>query len=243
MTDDERKARMEELAAAIRENELKLRMAGLEYKKMQRELSDGAVFANFDGTVLTVNDPDEAYRDNLPVLKISGGGGYLVRGSISELRLGELSVGQRVTLNSWSYGSCEGTVTEISDVPSGDEFWSDGNNNVSYYSFIVQVDEEANLEEGEYMDIQLLQEDGARGFYLQDAFLLQENGKSYVFVRGEGELLEKREVVTGGKLWCEYTEILSGLTMEDYIAFPYAKASVPDAKTAEGDLNELYGWG
>ncbi len=243
MSEDERKQRMEELKNAINENQMKLRMAELEYKKMQRELGDGVVYAQFDGTILTVNDPDTAFVNNEPVIKLSGGGGYFIRGSISELRLGELYVGQPVEVLSWETGETfTGTVATISDVPSGNEYWSDGNNNVSFYDFTVRVGEEVNLPEGGWMELHLISEGRQSGFYLQDAFLLQENGKSYVFVRGENELLEKREVVTGRKLWGENTEIVSGLSIEDYIAFPYAKATEPGAKTVEGTVEELYGW-
>ena len=48
-------------------------------------------------------------------------------------------------------------------------------------------------------------------------------------------------MVTGKALWGSYTEILEGLTAEDYIAFPYGKLVVAGAPTREGDLSELYG--
>ena len=242
--DGDRKARMEELKRSIAENELALRVKNLEYRKMERELGDGVIYADFDGTVLTVNDPDEAYQNNLPVLKLSGGGGYYIRGTISELRLNSIFVGQSVEVTSWqTYETYMGTISEISDVPTTDDFWYDGNANASYYAFYVVLSDDVDLEEGSMAELRLVQEEGASGFYLQDAFFLQENGKNYVFVRGENGLLEKREVVTGGKLWGQYTEILSGLTREDFIAFPYAKSTEEGAKTAEGTEGELYGWG
>lgn len=243
MTEEERKARMAELKQNIETNQIKLRMAELELKQMKRELGDGAVYAKFDGTVLTVTDPDEAFMNNTPVVKLSGGGGYLIEGAISELRLTEIHVGQQVEMTSWeTYETYTGTILEVSDVPTDNNFWSDGNNNVSYYGFTVAVDGEADLREFETMEMRLVSSGGSSGFFLPDAFLLQENGKSYVYVQGENELLEKREVVTGRKLWGQYTEIISGLTSEDYVAFPYAKSSEVGAKTEIGTQNELYGW-
>ena len=35
--------------------------------------------------------------------------------------------------------------------------------------------------------------------------------------------LEKQDVVTGSILWGSYIEIKSGLTLDDYVAFPYGK--------------------
>ena len=69
-----------------------------------------------------------------------------------------------------------------------------------------------------------------------------EEGRSYLYVLGEDGRLEKRFVTTGKSLWGSYTEILEGLTAEDYLAFPYGK-NVRDgvqAVTCE-DLSQLYG--
>lgn len=243
ITEDERKQRMQELKEEIETTQIQLRMAELEYKRMQRELGDGAIYAQFDGIILSCNNPETAYLENVPVVKLSGGGGYIIRGAISELRLSELHVGQSVQMTSWeTYQTYTGTVTEISDVPATDNYWSDGNNNVSYYPFTVTVDEQADLREYETMEMQLVSDGGASGFYLSDAFLYQENGKSYVYVRGENETLEKRALVTGRKLWGQYTEVLSGLSEEDFVAFPYAKTTEEGAKTEVGTQEELYGW-
>ena len=79
-------------------------------------------------------------------------------------------------------------------------------------------------------------------FYLVKAFVLNENGKSYVMVRGKDNLLEKRMVNTGRDMYGYYVEILEGLTIEDYVAFPYAKASQESAKTEEAGLQDLMGY-
>ena len=47
-------------------------------------------------------------------------------------------------------------------------------------------------------------------------------------------------MTVGKSLWGSYTEILSGLTEEDYIAFPYGKNIKSGASTVEGDLRDLY---
>ena len=73
------------------------------------------------------------------------------------------------------------------------------------------------------------------------AFILQENGKSYVYVRNEDERLEKREITTGRDLWGWQLEITSGLSLEDYVAFPYGKTVTDGAKTEEGSPEDLYG--
>ena len=44
------------------------------------------------------------------------------------------------------------------------------------------------------------------------------------------------------EVWGSYTEIRSGLTADDYIAFPYGKTVKPGAATQESDLSALYGY-
>lgn len=239
----ERKERMERLQMEIREKELALHLSETEYARMEEELGDGTICAKFDGVVLSRCEPKQARQTGEPVLKLSGGGGYRITSVVSELQLGELRVGQSVQVTSWySGGSYVGTVTEISDYPVSNENYWYGGATASYYPITVEVDESADLMDGEYLELRPDSGEGGGGFYLLDAFLLRENGKSYVFVRGEDDRLEKREVPTGGSLWGQYTQLYGGLTVDDYIAFPYAKATEDGAKTTEGSLEELYGW-
>ena len=49
-------------------------------------------------------------------------------------------------------------------------------------------------------------------------------------------------MTTGKALWGSYTEILSGLTVDDLIAFPYGKNVKQGAPTEEGDVSSLYSY-
>ena len=52
-----------------------------------------------------------------------------------------------------------------------------------------------------------------------------------MLVAGENDRLEKRYVEVGRTLYGGYmVEIYSGLSLDDYIAFPYGKNGVPGAK-------------
>ena len=48
-------------------------------------------------------------------------------------------------------------------------------------------------------------------------------------------------MTTGKALWGSYMEILSGLSEEDLVAFPYGKNVKPGAAAQEGDMSDLYG--
>ena len=63
---------------------------------------------------------------------------------------------------------------------------------------------------------------------------------SFVYVQGENGKLERRNVVTGKSVWGSYTQILSGITMDDLIAFPYGKNVKPGVPTEQGDYSTLY---
>ena len=209
---------------------------------MEAELSDGHVYAKIDGEVVSLLSEEEARETRHPIVKISGGGGFYIEGSISELEMDSLSPGQTVTVNDWNTGmTYTGTVKSIGDFPSSSSSWNGtGNPNASYFPFTVFVDESADLQAGRYVSVMYSAGTAENGIYLQNPFLRTENGKSYVFLLGEDGKLEKRFVTTGKALWGSYTEILSGMTAEDLLAFPYGKNVKEGVAAVEGDMSNLY---
>ena len=235
-------------AQEVKEKEVNQRLAKLSLDKKIKELGDGNVYAEFDGTVKAVRNADEAYNNSEAVIELSGGGGYYVTGTLSEMELGSVKVGDTVSISSWMTGAaCEGTIVSIDDYPttSGNS-WGDGNRNVSYYPFKAFVEEDAALQANDYVDIQYqkasTQEQG-NSLYLQSWFIRTDNGKSYVMARGEDGRLEQRWVQTGRDLWGSYTQIRGGLTTEDYVAFPYGRDVVEGARTVEATPDQLYNYG
>ena len=233
-------------AKSVYDYERSVKQAQLELDKKKKELGDGTVYSEIDGTVKAVRDADEAYRNSEPVVEVSGGGGYYITGSLGELDLGTVKIGDTVQINSWMTGtSCEGQIVEISDYPTEDgSYWGgDSNSNVSYYPFKVFVTEDANLQAGDYVDMSYQKTVAGDGssLYLQSMFIRSENGKSYVLLRGEDGKLEQRWVQTGRDLWGSYTQIRGGLTVDDYVAFPYGRDVKPGAATVEATQDQLYG--
>lgn len=238
-----------EKAQAVKEQEVNLKVAKLKLDKKLAELGDGNVYAEFDGTVKAVRDPDAAYNNSEAVVELSGGGGYYVTGTLSEMDLGSVQVGDSVSISSWMTGAaCEGTIVSIDDYPtSNGSNWGDGNRNVSYYPFKVFVTEDANLQPNDYVDIQYqkvsAQQQAGSSLYLQSMFIREDNGKSYVMARGDDGRLEQRWVQTGRDLWGSYTQIRGGLTVDDYVAFPYGRDVVEGAHTQEATTDQLYNYG
>lgn len=230
--------------AEIKELDWKYRMAQVELRQKKLEVNEGSVKSTIDGKVTVVRDPKEAYLEGKPVVEVSAGGGYYIDVAMSELELGAVEEGQTVQVNSYMTGTfCEGTIVEISEHPTNSaNSWSGGNPNVSYYPFKVYVEESANLQADEYVDISYRSDGQADGssFYLENQFIRTQDGKSYVYVRNEDGLLEKRTVQTGRDLYGTYTEIRGGITQDDYVAFPYGKNVKDGTKTNEATAEDFY---
>ena len=243
----------EELAKMIRdkiqeisEMDVTIKLAKLNLEQVKKEVGSDTVYSELDGTVKAVRDSGSADFDkSQAVVEVSGGGGYYIDGAVSELELGTVSIGETVQISSWMTGaSCEGEIVEISDYPTDNaNSWSDGNSNVSYYPFKVFVSEEADLREGDYVDMSYQNSTGSADgntLYLESMFIRTENGKSYVMVRDDNGKLEKRWVQTGRNLWGSYTQIRGGLTVDDFVAFPYGRSVVEGAGTTESTRDKFY---
>ena len=227
----------------IKDLEFDIKMAEADYKIAQTEFNDGKIYAQIDGEVVSLLSEEEAKLSMQPILKVSGGGGFYIQGSVSELEKENLKIGQEVTVNDWNTGMTHtGIVQSVGDFPSANNSWNGmGNPNASYYPFTVFVDGEADLQAGRYVSVMYSTASSEHGIYLQNPFLRTEQGKSYVYVMGENGRLEQRFVTTGKALWGSYMEILGGLTEEDLVAFPYGKNVKAGAVAEEGDLSKLYG--
>ena len=226
----------------IKDLEFNIKMADAEYKIMQTEVNDGNVYAEVDGVVVSVLSEEEALLSGQPLLKVSGGGGFYVEGSISELDRDSVVIGSEVTVNDWRSGMVyTGTIQSIGDYPSSQNNWNGiGNPTATYYPFTVFVAESADLQSGSYVSITYSSGGSQNGIYLENPFLRTESGRSYVYIKGTDGKLEQRFVTVGKSLWGSYTEILSGITAEDFLAFPYGTTVKPGAPTVEAEIRELY---
>lgn len=234
----------------IKDIELKIRKAKISYEKKQRELEESVVYSKIDGTVTTLRSQKKAGTDK-PFIKISGkDAGYLVVGTINEFDLSQIELGQTVKVtNGDTDETYDGTITKISQFSASknDDYYGymfQANPNASMYPFTVQVDEDADFDEDSYITMSLQSDDTPESvsFYLPNSFIRTEGGSSYIYIRGEDGKLEKRTVKTGGEQYGMYTEIVSGATLDDMIAFPYGQKVHDGAPTKEGSMDELYGY-
>ena len=241
-TSAELTAMKNEKQAEIKQLQFDIKMGKSELKIMQKEAADGKITAAFDGVVSDILEPAAALESGEPLMKVTGGGGYYVEGTVSELALNTIQIGQNVTVNSWDTGAVyTGRIVEIGSYPVEDQDY--GSQNSSAYPYKVFIDESADLQEGFYVSMTCQTAEQAAGtLYLQNAFLRSEGNRSFVFVRNSEGLLEKRYLECGVSTDGYMTPIHSGITEEDFVAFPYGKQIVEGAPTYEGTDQDLYGY-
>ncbi len=239
-------AEIAELKSKIKETDLAVRVAENELKQMQEEKDNGQVVASVNGKIASVTDADTARADGTPMIKVTGTGGYKITCSIGELARDDVQIGEEVQVTSYENGGqYTGTIQSIGDMPTTDnaDYWS-VSTNTSFYPMTVIVDADADLSDNEYVSVQRENAgtSSGEGFYLENMYILNENGKSYVYVRGDNNRLEKRQIKTG-VIYYGSTQVLSGLDRNtDWIAFPYGKQVKDGAATREATTDELYNY-
>ena len=144
----------------------------------------------------------------------------------------KLKEGMTVMVTSWNTGnSYEATITSIGNSPV-ESMKSSENPNMSYYPFTAVVEKDADLSSGEGVSISVdgLSGDSGNSIYLEQMFIREGGNRSYVYKKGKHGRLEKQYVEVGKNMYGSI-EIVSGLTMEDEIAFPYGRNVKEGAKT------------
>lgn len=187
----------------------------------------------------TVCDPANPPKDGTPFLQLSGASGLYISGTIGELDLDAVKVGQSVSAVNYMTGDTyEGTISEISNVPSDSvNYYGDSNPNSSFYEYTAYIENPQNLKKGDSLELTIdtSSEGSDSGLYIDKSYVRTENGQSYIYKDDNGKL-KKQSVKTGKSLWGSYVEIKSGLTNDDYIAFPYGVREGEKTKVSEDGM-------
>ena len=238
-TADELKDAIKEQTRSVADVDLQKRIAQADLKELQSELEDGVVYAKKDGIVTTVCDPANPPKDGTPFLQLSGASGLYISGTIGELDLDAVKVGQSVSAVNYMTGDTyEGTISEISNVPSDSvNYYGDSNPNSSFYEYTAYIENPQNLKKGDSLELTIdtSSEGSDSGLYIDKSYVRTENGQSYIYKDDNGKL-KKQSVKTGKSLWGSYVEIKSGLTNDDYIAFPYGVREGEKTKVSEDGM-------
>ena len=235
----------EELNQLIQEKKTEITNLELDYKEallkeeqIKKELENLTVRSSVNGVVKKVGDPTVESVDGSALIVVSSESGFYLKGTITEHQLGKVEVGQLVDVMSWDTGnSYTATITEIYPYPVKGEQYSYGNPNVSNYPFVAYIEEANDLKNNMYVSVTVQEAvENPNAMYVDMAYIGDENGRKFVYKADENLRLKKEYVQTGKVLWGSYIEVISGLTQEDQIAFPYTK-NIKDGVKAKEQTN------
>lgn len=246
-TADEIKKMLSDKQLELSKLQTQKRQAQLDLAKLQKKLQNATVTSAVNGVVTKLSVLDENTSTTDPFMVINSTEGLYLTGSINELDLDTLTVGQTISAMSWNSGAYfDATIKEVSPYPTASSDNYGKNPNSSNYPFIALIDNPPEgLMENEYVDIttgsnSMMNPDTTQqNLYLSKAYIRTDGtGESYIFVAGSDGRLEKRTVITGKIYSGSYIEITNNaVTTEDYIAFPYGKNIKEGVKTKIDEQN------
>ncbi|MCI5723912.1 MAG: hypothetical protein MR283_07955 [Erysipelotrichaceae bacterium] len=227
----------------IRKLDIEIRRKQLELSESKSQLADGIVYAKRNGVVSGLHDKDNIPNDGTPFLTVAGGSGTEIKGSISELLLDTIHAGTMVNVVDYETGrTYQASITQIDSFPATTpQFSYGGNQNSSMYGFTAYIAEGSDLKQNTYLGLSIIsEEEEGDQIYLNSAYIREDHGKKYVMKDVDGQLV-KTYVTTGRVLYGMATEIKSGLSENDLIAFPYGDGAIEGARTTID--TEMNGYG
>ena len=232
----------EQLAYSIQIQSIELQIRGQEQAstqkkseidKLEEDLDNNEVISEVEGIVKEVNTTPhmDSTGQNAAFISILSAGEYRIKGTVSELNIGDLSEGQAVVVHSridssqtWN-GVVESIEREATEDRNNNFFYYgfDSGERSSKYNFYVLLDTLDGLILGQhvYIEPDLGEEVKKEGLWLPAMYIGHDERGSFVWARNDKDKLEKRIVLLG-----EYDsgndmyEIKSGVTRLDYIAYP-----------------------
>ena len=252
------------------ENELKRaeydqKSKNVELEQLKVSLENSVVKSTVSGVVKSINeDGYDMYGQSEAYITLLSTKDYRVKGKVNEQNIWLLQAEQPVIIRSRVDESqtWNGIITQV-DLENTDSnnksemyYGSESGESGSTYPFYIELTSASGLILGQHVYIELDsgQDTAKEGVWLYDYYLAYEGDEAYVWVATENDKLEKRKVTLGefDEEWMQY-EIVDGLTLDDYIAFPDERLSegmscerimgsggyLPiDEPEAEGEFNE-----
>ena len=235
---------IQQLQLDIKETEYKVTAKQKEIDRSKTKMSDANVLSPVAGHVKEVNANGETNPQTgepLPFIVITQEGDFRVRGTVNEQNAGEFGVDMPVVIRSRTDDTMmwHGTVSAVdweNPVQSSSSMYmglTDEMTSSSKYPFYVKLASDEGLMLGQHVYIepdngQMNAGDEDAGFYLPSYFINDlDTDQPFVWAADSRDKLEKRTVVLGNyNIDTDSYEIMEGLTLEDYIAYPDASCKV-----------------
>lgn len=241
------------LQTNIKQSEYDQKSKQADIDKYQQTIDNAVVTSKIAGVIKSINeDGTDASGNTTAFMTVLATGDYRIKGKIDEQNVSYLTVGQEVIVRSRvdENVTWKGTITAIDTETTAD---NNSNGTVSYmdgsdsssegatkYPFYVTLDSTDGLILGQHVFIEpdYGQTEVKEGIWLDESYIVQDDGDPYVWAANDRNKLEKRKVELG-----EYDdtlfkyEIVSGLTEEDYITWPMT--GLYEGVTTVTDENEV----
>ena len=240
---------IQSLEVDLKEAQLNLEAKKKEVANSEKVLENAVVTSPVTGRVQSISDSGvDNYGNPLPYITIQQSGSYRVKGTIGELQFGSIMEGARLKIssrtdsNAWWYGTV--ALIDYENPSQGsqqDMYYGMGVDEMTSstkYPFYVELESTEGLLLGQHVYMELDTGDGeTAGISISSAFIdYDENGNNFVWAESRGKL-EKRPVTVGEyNMMNDTFEILSGLTEDDYIAFPDYELCHEGAPTTHSEM-------
>lgn len=259
---------IQQLELDIKETEYTVTSKQKEIDRAKTTLADANVLSPATGHIKAINNGSDALDPNtgnpLPLIVIAEEGEFRVKGTINEMNAGSFSEGTAVVIRSRVDSSVvwKGSVESIdweNPVSNNNNYYygsSDEMSTASKYPFYVKLESDDGLMIGQHVYIeqdvgQTESGNGTINFYLPSYYLSDIESEAWVWAANDKDKLEKRTVVLGNyNIEMDSYEILEGLELSDFIAYPdeNCKAGAPvrypgeEEPVEEGEYTEGEGF-
>lgn len=235
---------IQDAKAALKQIEYDIEAKEMEIDRVNSTLDNSVLLSPMDGIIRSIGRVTDEFGQSSEAITIIANGAYRIKGLINEQNVYTLNMGEPVTIRSrvdenrtWS-GYIAEIDTSSPDNSSNQDYYFYGQDPMtqsSKYPFYIELDSYEELMMGQHVYIEI----GAQGaeeapekegVWIYEDYISFEDGnlmQGYVFVMEKGRIV-KRNVTLGN--YDDQTfqyEITSGLSLEDYIAWP-------DETVAEG---------
>ncbi len=241
--------------ASLNEANYSLSIKQLEIQKQEESIKQAAVTAPMDGMIKSINQNSSSGYGPMGTsgddgfITIIAEGDFRIKGTVSEQNIRSLNQGTPILIRSRvSDDVWHGVITKIDLEPQkneGDSYYymMGPGDSASKYSFYVNPDSTDGLMLGQhlYLEIDNGQSEVKQGLYLPSYYMMLEEGGYFVW-KQVNDHIEKTEVSVG-----EYDEntdsyeIKSGITEEDFIAYPdyYIENGCPTTTNYDEYMQEM----
>lgn len=216
----------------IKQTEYNIESKKIEMNKKQESIDNATVTSEMAGVVKSINESGmDDMGNSAAYITILATGDYRVKGLVSEQSVWSITEGQTVIIRSridenqtWS-GTISRVDTENQETNNNQYgyYSSSSGQTASKYPFYIDLDSTNGLILGQHVYIEMNegQMTEKEGIWLFEGYIGMDEAEPYVWVADKRDRLEKRKVELGeyDENLGEY-EIKSGLSEEDYIAYP-----------------------